>query len=122
MADAPSISLADLGAQSTIAFYVSRDATSASLTFPVPTGLTPEELTAKIELPVDLRFGNLAVTQGDRTIHRQLLDYSETPPAVDGAGGSQDSWFWWAVGGVAAISALGALLILVRARRRESTP
>lgn len=87
VADAPSISLADLGAQSTIAFYVNRDATSASLTFPVPTGLTPQELTAKIELPVDLRFGNLAVTQGDRTIHRQLLpdtDQAEVVIPLDG--------------------------------------
>jgi hypothetical protein len=45
------------------------------------------------------------------------VDYSATPqsqPQTD----SEERWFWWAAGGVAVVAALGALAILVRARRQ----
>jgi hypothetical protein len=51
------------------------------------------------------------------TIPSPRVDYSETPPTTQGTAAQEDSWFWWAVGGVAAVAALGALSILVRARR-----
>ena len=94
VADAPTISLADLGSQSTLAFYVNRDVTSTSLTFPVPTGLVPVELKARIELPVNLRFGNLAVTQGDRTINRQLLPAEDQAEVVIPLAGVQVGGGW----------------------------
>lgn len=36
--------------------------------------------------------------------------------------GSGESWFWLAVGGMAAVAAVGAVLILLRARRTTSRP
>lgn len=54
------------------------------------------------------------------TIPSPRVDYSETPQTADAGDGQEDGWFWWAVGGVAAVAALGALTILVRARRQPS--
>ncbi len=91
--DGPTISLADLGSQSAVSFYINRDVSSASLTFPVPPGLTPAALRARIELPINLRFGNLAVTQDNRTISRQLLpaeDLAEVVVPLDGVEVSGD--------------------------------
>ncbi|MGI9161903.1 MAG: hypothetical protein ACR2JI_03100 [Mycobacterium sp.] len=44
---------------------------------------------------------------------------TEQPNGSDGQG-----WFWWVVGGVAVVAALGALAILQRARNTtaDSTP
>lgn len=81
------ITLADLGSQSSVPFYVNRDVSSATVTFPVPPGLKPAHMTARLELPVNLRFGNLAVTQGNRTINRQSLppqDRAEMVIPLDG--------------------------------------
>ncbi len=86
-ADGPTISLTDLGSSSYIPFYINRNNAGASVTFAVPPGLTPVALKARIELPVSLRFGNLAVRQGDRTINRQLLpaqDQAEMVIPLDG--------------------------------------
>lgn len=41
---------------------------------------------------------------------------TDTQPAASQGGGG--NWFWWAVGGVAALSALGAVAILLRFRRQ----
>jgi len=41
------------------------------------------------------------------------IDYA----ADQSAESNQEGWFWWAVGGVAALAALGAVAILLRARR-----
>ena len=79
LATAPTLSLADLGAGTTLSFYVNHDVTSTNLTFPVPAGLDPVALKVNLELPVNLRFGNLTVAQDGRTISRLPL-----PPA-DGA-------------------------------------
>jgi hypothetical protein len=92
--DGPTISLADLGSQSTLSFYVNRDVSSTSLTFPVPTGLTPAAITARIELPINLRFGNLAVTQGNRTISRQLLPAEDLAEVVVALNGVEVSGDW----------------------------
>lgn len=73
VADAPTLSLADLGAKPELSFFVTRNVTTTTLSFPVPAGLAPVELRANIELPVNLRFGNLAVSQGERTISRMGL-------------------------------------------------
>ncbi len=81
------ISLADLGSQGNISFYVNRDVSSTTVMFPVPPGLKPVQLTARLELPVQLRFGNLAVTQVNRTINRQPLpaqDQAEMVIPLDG--------------------------------------
>ena len=72
-AASPTLSLADLGAGNAITFNVNRDNASTSVTFPVPTGLVPVALKAKVELPANLRSGTLAVSQGDRTIARLPL-------------------------------------------------
>jgi hypothetical protein len=81
------ISLADLGSQGNLSFPVNRDFSSTSVTFPVPPGLKPVQLTARLELPVELRSGNLAVMQGNRTISRQPLpaqDQAEMVIPLDG--------------------------------------
>jgi len=83
----PAITLADLGSQSSVPFFVNRDVSIANVTFPVPPGLKPAQMTARLELPVNLRFGNLAVTQGNRTISRQSLppqDRAEMVIPLDG--------------------------------------
>jgi hypothetical protein len=94
VADGPTISLADLGSQSTVAFYVNRDVSSTSLTFPVPPGLTPVAMRTRIELPINLRFGNLAVTQGNRTISRQLLPAEDLAEVVIPLNGVEVSGGW----------------------------
>ncbi|MFN8073776.1 MAG: hypothetical protein U0R66_18475 [Mycobacterium sp.] len=70
LADAPVISLGDLGSSTMIAFKGDRQTTTASLSFPVPPGLVPVELTAALKLPTPARFGSLTVTQDDRFISR----------------------------------------------------
>jgi len=64
------MSLSDLGWADTLTFTFSRDVTSANLKFPVPPGLTPVAFTAKLELPVDLKFGRLTVSQDGQTVSR----------------------------------------------------
>lgn len=72
---APALSLAALGANSTLSFYGAQGV--ESLTLPVPPGLVPAELTAIVEIPVNLQAGMLTVTQDERTISRVPL------PAAD---------------------------------------
>ncbi len=73
LSEAPTLPLANLGAQSTIEFYPHRELSITGLTFAVPEGLNPVSLNATLEIPVNLRFGNLTVTQDDRTISRMEL-------------------------------------------------
>lgn len=68
-----SMTWAELGTQKAIPFRFGRSNSRSSLTFPVPTGMTPTALSAKVELPIPVRFGTLTVSQGDRTIARLPL-------------------------------------------------
>lgn len=65
--------LADLGSSNTIWFDSRNDITRSYFSFVVPDGLTPTTLNATLEVPVDLRFGYLTVTQNGRTITRLPL-------------------------------------------------
>lgn len=64
------LALPDMGVSGTIAFTVNRSNASKSVSFPVLRGLIPEELRARIELPVFLRFGTITVSQDGRQISR----------------------------------------------------
>jgi len=69
--DGPTFSLRDMGTVAPLVFY--GDQGSAELTFPVPRGLVPRELTATVEIPVNVRSGLLTVRQKERTIARVPL-------------------------------------------------
>ena len=90
----PTISLADLGAGGSITFYVTRDSALTSVTFPAPPGLVPASIKARLELPVNLRFGNLSVRQGERTISRQLLPTQDQAEVVIPLNGVEASGGW----------------------------
>ncbi len=90
----PAISLADLGAGGSITFYVTRDSALTSVTFPAPPGLVPASIKARLELPVNLRFGNLSVRQGERTISRQLLPTQDQAEVVIPLNGVEASGGW----------------------------
>lgn len=77
---AMTMSLADLGAETTLWFY---DQTSlVNLSFPVPTGLRPETLNATVSLPFPMRSGTLSVTQDDRLISKVGLPVADLAPLV----------------------------------------
>ena len=61
LADAPTLGLADVGSQGTLAFYGAEG--TVLLTVPVPEGLVPAELTAVVEIPVNMATGTLTVAQ-----------------------------------------------------------
>jgi hypothetical protein len=82
MIDAPTILLADLGMGSTVTLAGAADTTSTTLSFPVPQGLAPVSLNATLQLPVNLRQGNLTVTQDDRPISRIDLPLTDQLPVV----------------------------------------
>ena len=89
--DSPTLSLSDLGSPNAIWFwfYTRGDVTVNTLTFPVPQGLNPVALNATIEIPINLRFGNLMVTQNDRTISRMELPAKDQTPMVIPLAGAQ---------------------------------
>jgi hypothetical protein len=76
----PTLSLRDLGADSTISFY--GDSSTTSLVFPVPVGLTPTTLNGVVDFPFNMRSGTLTVTQGDRRIGRIELPLTDLAPLV----------------------------------------
>lgn len=94
VADGPTLSLSDLGAGSSLTFYVNHDVTTTTVTFPVPSGLAPVALKANVELPVNLRFGNLSVTQSGRTITRMPLPSADQTEMVIPLAGVQVSGNW----------------------------
>jgi hypothetical protein len=94
LVDSPTLRLSDLGSSNTISFNVNRDVTSTGLGFPVPQGLAPVALNATIELPTNLRSGNLTVTQGDRTISRLALPPNDQAQMVIPLAGVQVSGNW----------------------------
>lgn len=77
-AEAPILSLADLGAQPIIPFYGAQGETS--LTLPVPQGLSPASLDVVVELPVNVATGTLIVAQQDRTLARVSLPNTDRVP------------------------------------------
>ncbi|OBK81712.1 hypothetical protein [Mycobacterium sp. 1164985.4] len=89
LVDSPTLQLSDLGSSNTITFNVNRDVSSSGVGFPVPQGLAPVALNATIELPTNLRVGNLSVTQGDRTISRLALPTNDQAQMVIPLAGAQ---------------------------------
>jgi hypothetical protein len=79
-AESQTLGLQTLGTNPTISFYGVQG--TETLTIPVPPGLLPAELTAIVEIPVNLRAGTLAVTQDDRTISRIPLPDADRAPVV----------------------------------------
>src|SRR4029078_10036966 len=81
VADAPTLSLTTLGADTDIALYGLQG--TQTITVPVPKGLTPGALSADIELPPYVRGGTLIVTQDGRTLSRiELLVAESTPLSI----------------------------------------
>lgn len=78
IAEAPILSLADLGSQPTIPFYGAQGETA--LTLPVPQGLLPASLDVVVELPVNVATGTLIVTQEGRTLSRVPLPNTDRAP------------------------------------------
>lgn len=76
----PILGLQALGANSTLSFYGTQGI--ETLVIPVPPGLQPAELTAIVEVPVNVRLGTLNVTQDDRTISRVPLPDGDRLPIV----------------------------------------
>jgi hypothetical protein len=91
---APVLALPDMGVSGTIAFTVNRFNASKSVSFPVLPGLVPEEMRARIELPVFLRFGTLTVSQNGRQISRVGLPLDSDGDLVIPLGGVQLSGEW----------------------------
>jgi hypothetical protein len=84
-ADAPILGLQTLGSSPTMSFYGVQG--TESLTIPAPPGLLPAELTAIVEIPVNLRAGTVTVTQDERTISRvPLPDGDRVPITIPLAG------------------------------------
>lgn len=81
VADAPTLSLTSLGADTDISLYGLQG--TQTITVPVPQGLTPGALTADVELPPYVRGGTLIVTQDRRTLSRiELLMAEDTPLSI----------------------------------------
>lgn len=83
VAVAPVLSLNELSSSNSSSFVVNRNVASGTLTFPVSPGLVPAALKADIELPVNLSFGNIVVSQGERTIAIAPLPAPGQPQIVD---------------------------------------
>lgn len=96
-ADATTLPLDDLGSSNTIWFDARQDITSSTFSFVVPKGLTPTSLNATIELPVNLRFGNMTVTQDSRTVSRLPLPADDQAPMVIPLTGLEFSDNWASV-------------------------
>jgi hypothetical protein len=79
-AESPILSLKTLGLNSTIAFYGVQG--TETLIIPVAPGLQPAELTAIVEIPVNVQIGTLTVMQDDRTISRVSLPDGDRLPIV----------------------------------------
>jgi len=68
--DALTLTMPQLGSPAAIPFDLGRNVATSALSFAVPRGFTPVELRGRIEFPVKIRYGNLTVRQGDRTLAR----------------------------------------------------
>src|SRR5215218_8291752 len=65
------LSLADVGSETTLWFY--GDTSSTTLSFPVPVGLSRETLNATVNLPFRMRFGTVYVIQCDLPLGKVYL-------------------------------------------------
>lgn len=92
--NAPTLTLPDMGASGTIAFTVNRFNARKSVSFPVLRGLVPEEMRARIELPIFLRFGTITVSQGGRQISKVGLPLDSDGDLVIPLKGVQLSGDW----------------------------
>ena len=78
LADAPTLRLSTMGGEADLAMYGVQGV--QTLTFPVPQGLTPASLNAVVELPANVRAGNISVTQDNRTVSRVELPATDRTP------------------------------------------
>lgn len=78
--DAPTLPLAEVGLDSTIAFYAGTS--SASLSIPVPPGLVPSALELTLDLPFNIRYGLVTVMQDDRVVSKTGLPLTDLAPLV----------------------------------------
>ena len=76
LADAPTLGLADVGSEGTLAFYGAEG--TVLLTVPVPEGLVPAELTAVVEIPVNMRHRHV-----DRRARRSHASLERCCPNTD---------------------------------------
>ncbi len=74
------LSLDELGADTSLGFY--GETSSTSLSFPVPEGLIPISLNTTVDLPFNMRSGTLTVTQEDRLISKVGLPLTDLAPLV----------------------------------------
>lgn len=78
--DSPTMSLTDLGQNSTLSFYGNSGA--STLVFPVPDGLVPATLNVTVNFPFAIRSGTLSVVQGERLIAKLVLPLADQAPLV----------------------------------------
>ena len=79
------LSLNDLGSDTTLGFY--GETSSTSLSFPVPIGLIPISLNATVDLPFNIRSGTVTVTQENRLIGKVGLPLTDLAPLIIPLGG-----------------------------------
>jgi len=84
LADSPTLPLAELGADNNLAFY--GQIGTATLSVPVPAGMTPASLNVLTQLPVNVRSGTLTVTQEDRAIAQVDIPPTSAPVVIPLAG------------------------------------
>lgn len=82
--DTLTLSLTDLGSDSTLTFYGLDGAVQVAV--PVPRGLTPATLNATVQTPVNLRSGIISVTEGDRELAKVNLPADQAPIVIPLAG------------------------------------
>jgi hypothetical protein len=78
--ESTTLGLQSLGSNPNISFYGVQG--TETLIIPVPPGLQPAELTAIVEMPVNVHIGTLTVMQDDRTISRMALPDGDRLPTV----------------------------------------
>jgi hypothetical protein len=91
---APVLALPDMGVSGTIQFTVNRFNARKTVSFPVLRGLVPEEMRARIEVPVSLRYGTITVSQNGRQISRVGLPLDSDGDLVIPLRGVQLSGEW----------------------------
>lgn len=84
LANSPTLSFRSLGLDPSVSLYGIHG--SQTVSFPVPPGLTPAELVATVELPVNGRGGTVVATQNQRTIARVPLPPDGAPVTIPLAG------------------------------------